>query len=280
MSDAGANRGLAEAVPAPADLADTAADIARSAGEMIVEGHRQRHKTREKGHAHNLVTEVDEAVEAFIVQQLERSFPDHAVIAEEGGSSAGTGTTWYVDPLDGTNNFAHGVPVFAVSLAAVDAEGPVAGVTLDPLRGELFKAVRGGGAFLNGQRLSVSDRRTLDRSLVATGFPYDKGSNPDNNLAEFVAVTPWVRGIRRLGSAALDLAYVAAGRFEAYWERGTRAWDVAAGILMVLEAGGHVTDLAGRPPTIDGGRFVASNGHIHPELVALLTAARSDAGVG
>jgi myo-inositol-1(or 4)-monophosphatase len=177
---------------------------------------------------------------------------------------------WVVDPLDGTNNFAHGFPVFAVSLAAIRGDEVLAGATYDPLRDELFAARRGGGATLNGRPIRVSARERLATSLVATGFPYDKATNPDNNIAQFAAVTPLVRGIRRAGSAALDLAYVAAGRLEAYWERGTNAWDVAAGILLVREAGGRVTDYEGGPPRLEGGRFVASNGPVHDQLLEVL----------
>jgi myo-inositol-1(or 4)-monophosphatase len=180
-----------------------------------------------------------------------------------------------VDPLDGTNNFAHGFPLFAVNLAAMQGNAILVGVTYDPLRDELFTAVRGGGAFLDGRPIHVSLRATLDEALVATGFPYDKATNPDNNLPQFVAVAPHVRGIRRGGSAALDLAYVAAGRLEAYWERGTYAWDVAPGILLVEEAGGRVTDYDGGEAVADGGRFIASNGRVHAELMARLHQART-----
>ncbi len=242
----------------------------------MAEGFGVAHNERQKGHAHNLVTEADTASEALILRRLLEAFPSHGIVAEEGGAggSDGAAVVWYVDPLDGTNNFAHGFPVFCVSMAAVEGGEVLCGVSYDPLRNELFRAARGQGAYLGDRRLEVSGRRLLAESLVATGFPYDKGSAADNNLAEFAAVMPRVRGIRRPGSAALDLAYVAAGRLDAYWEHGTRPWDVAAGILLVREAGGRVTDLAGRPPRIDGGRFVASNGVIHDELVTTLSGAR------
>lgn len=255
-----------------------AADIAREAGALVAAGFANRHSEVHKGDPHNLVTETDHASEALIVAALARRFPDHAVRAEEGRGHAGDGgVEWVVDPLDGTNNFAHGLPIFCVSLAALRGGEVVVGVTYDPLRDELFAARRGGGARLNGRRIAVSQRATLAESIVVTGFPYDKRTNPDNNLAQFVAVTPHVRGIRRLGSAALDLAYVAAGRMEAYWERGTHAWDVAAGVLLVTEAGGRVTDYAGGPAQIDGGRFVASNGQIHDALLARLGEAAAPA---
>jgi myo-inositol-1(or 4)-monophosphatase len=262
----------------PEGFAAAAETIAREAGALVARRFHDAHDERTKGHAHNLVTEVDVAAEALIVQRLLDAFPDHSVIAEE-GTEADRGTiTWYVDPLDGTNNFAHGLPIFSVSLAATRGNQILAGVTFDPLRDELYRAAAGSGAWLNGQRLHVSERGALEESIVATGFPYDKGANPDNNLGPFVAVTPRVRGIRRMGSAAIDLAYVAAGRLEAYWERGTRAWDVAAGILLVREAGGRVTDYAGSEPRVDGGRFVASNALVHEELLRVLRSAPVSAG--
>jgi myo-inositol-1(or 4)-monophosphatase len=280
--------------------------IAREAGALVASHFDTVHDEAQKGHAHNLVTEADRASEALIVPALAARFPDHRVRAEEGGCFDGGGSSpsndhatgvpiqpelrdpgssprsqaasglqieWVVDPLDGTNNFAHGLPIFSVSLAAMAGAKVLVGVTYDPTRDELFTATLGGGAFLNGRRLSVSSRPKLSASIIATGFPYDKESNPHNNVPQFAMVTPQVRGIRRLGSAALDLAYVAAGRMEAYWERGTQAWDVAAGVLMVQEAGGRVTDYDGRPAHVDGGCFVASNGHVHEALRAAFGAA-------
>jgi len=264
-------------------LLEDAVTIARLAGALVLARFAEGHTETHKGHAHNLVTETDHASEALIVEALAERYPEHAIRAEEGRGAAGSGThppiTWVVDPLDGTNNFAHGIPIFAVNLAAMRGDDVVVGVTFDPLRDELFTARRGGGAWLDGRRLAVSNRATLDEAIVATGFPYDKATNPDNNLREFVAVVPHVRGVRRLGSAALDLAYVAAGRLDAYWEHGTYAWDVAAGVLMVAEAGGRVTDYAGGPAHIDGGRFVASNGRIHAPLMRLLHEATEMAAV-
>jgi myo-inositol-1(or 4)-monophosphatase len=251
-----------------------AVDIARQAGALVAEGHRHARVEMTKDSEFNVVTDTDHASEALIVRALAERFPSHGVVVEEGSASTGDGITWVVDPLDGTNNFAHGYPMFAVNLAAVLGDTILVGVTYDPLRDELFTAQRGAGAALNGQPLHVSPRARLGESLVATGFPYDKATNPDNNLPQFVSVVPHVRGVRRSGSAALDLAYVAAGRLDAYWERGTNAWDVAPGILMVQEAGGLVTDYDGSPPHVDGGRFVASNGRIHAALMAQLRADR------
>jgi len=249
---------------------DAAAEIAVRAGRLLGETFAGVHEEDCKGHEGNLVTEADRASEALIVSLLRERFPAHAVRAEEGGGGGSHPVTWLVDPLDGTNNFAHAFPVFAVTIAAAHGDLVLAGVTYDPLRDELFAARLGGGATLNGRRLAVSTRDRLSAALVATGFPYDKGTNPDNNLAQFCAVTPLVRGVRRCGSAALDLAYVAAGRLDAYWERGTAAWDVAAGLLLVQEAGGRVTDYDGAAARLDGGRFVASNDRIHDPLLERL----------
>jgi myo-inositol-1(or 4)-monophosphatase len=261
------------------EIAEVAIQIARDAGELLVTRFGARHDETAKGHAHNLVTEADQMSEALIDGALAARLPGHAVVAEERGGQVGAGITWWVDPLDGTNNYAHGYPVFAVNLAASIGDQVLVGVTYDPIRDELFSAVQGQGAWLNGVRLTVSARDSLLEALVATGFPYDKATNRDNNLAEFTRVTPLVRGMRRSGSAALDLAYVAAGRLDAYWEHGTRPWDVAAGVLLINEAGGTVTDLAGGAPRLDGGRFVASNGRIHAELLTVIGAARAEAGL-
>jgi myo-inositol-1(or 4)-monophosphatase len=248
----------------------TAAGVARDAGSLVAERYTLAHHEDQKGHAHNLVTETDHASEELIVAALTKAFPNHGITAEEGRGRGERHITWVVDPLDGTNNFAHGFPMFCISMAAMRGNEVLVGVTYDPLRDELFTARRDGGATMNGRTIHVSSRRTLAESLVATGFPYDKSTNQDNNLAQFVAVAPRVRGIRRAGSAALDLAYVAIGRLDAYWEHGTKAWDVATGVLLVMEAGGRVTDYENRPPRIDGGRFVASNGLIHEELLSRL----------
>lgn len=257
--------------------------IAREAGALLAARYRAAEAeglgtaARHKEHAHNLVTQTDLDSEALIVAALERDFPGHRLRAEEGGDggTADAGAPlWLIDPLDGTNNFAHGIGVFAVNLALTWGEELLLGLTYDPLRDELFRARRGGGAWLGGRRLAVSGRATLEESVVATGFPYDKAQNPDNNLAQFAAVMPRVRGIRRMGSAALDLAYVAAGRFDGYWERGIQAWDVAAGILLVREAGGLVTDPEGAPMRWNGGRIVATNGALHPHLLDCLASGR------
>lgn len=249
--------------------------IAREAGAIVLAHYERGVAVDHKGDEGNLVTDADRASEAFIVDALRRRFPDHGIVAEEGGGTTGGAITWLVDPLDGTNNFAHGFPVFAVTLAAV-ADGVVlAGATFDPLRDELYSVHRGGGATLNGRPLRVSRVARLSAALVGTGFAYDKATTVDNNLAEVVTLVPRVRGLRRAGACALDLAWVAAGRLDAFWERGPQAWDMAAGCLMVAEAGGRVTGYDGAPHNLDGGRVVASNGTLHPALLERLAAARA-----
>ncbi len=244
--------------------------LARRAGAILREGFAHSHTVSDKG-GRELVTEVDLASESLIVAALRERFPDHAIEAEEGSGREGNGPyRWLVDPLDGTNNYAHGYPHFGLSLALWEGESPLLGVVYDPLRDECFHALRGQGAFLNGRPIHVSAQEHLAASLVSTGFPYGKAGRPDNNLAEFCRVVPYVQGIRRSGVAALDLCYVAAGRQEAHWELGLKPWDIAAGGLLVLEAGGLVTGAGGRPWALRGDRLVASNGRVHQALLDLL----------
>jgi myo-inositol-1(or 4)-monophosphatase len=219
----------------------------------------------------NLVTEVDRESERLIVEHLLAVYPDHGIIAEEGEYPPGSSPfRWIIDPLDGTTNYAHGFPWFCVSIA-LETEGEmVAGVIYNPMHGELFTATSGGGAFLNGSRLCVSGRSPLQNALLGTGFPYDCASDPANNFANFIAFQKSARGIRRAGAAALDLAYVAAGRLDGFWELKLKPWDVAAGVLLVREAGGTVTTFDGSAYDIFNGCIVASNGQVHGEMTALL----------
>lgn len=244
--------------------------LARRAGALLRENFAESHREMYKG-AVEMVTEMDTASEQMIVTAIREHLPTHAIEAEEGfGKEEPSGYRWFVDPLDGTHNYAHGYPHFAVSLALYMGEQALLGVVHDPLRNEFFWATHGGGAFLNGRRLHVSSRAPLVDSLVSTGFPYDKATQSDNNVAEFSRVAPRVSGIRRSGSAALDLCYVAAGRQEAHWELGLKAWDIAAGCLLVVEAGGQVTGPGGQPWSVRNPQIVASNGQIHDELLQVL----------
>lgn len=224
----------------------------------------------------NLVTEVDKESERLIVEHLRSRFPGHDIVAEEGDyPQGGSPFRWIIDPVDGTTNYAHGYPWFCSSIG-LELDGElVAGVIYNPVYDELFTATKGGGAYLNGSRLSVSTRTPLKNSLLGTGFPYDCATDPANNFANFIAFQKMARGIRRAGAAALDLAYVAAGRLDGFWELKLKAWDVAAGVLMVREAGGVVTTFDGSSYDIFNDRIVASNGLIHDEMVAMLASVAS-----
>ena len=218
----------------------------------------------------DLVTDADRASEEAVLRALRERVPRAAVLAEESGASGGGGAggvRFLVDPLDGTTNYAHGLPQFAVNVAAADASGLVAAATYDPIRDELFTAARGEGAFLGGQRLRPSGRSEVGSALLVTGFPYDIHQHHEVPLRLFGAFVRRARGVRRLGSAALDLAYVAAGRLDGFWEQGLKPWDIAAGILIAREAGARVTDLRGGDAMLETGDIVAASpGLVGPML--------------
>ncbi len=236
---------------------------AARAGADIVKAHfGQPHETRYKG-KFDPVTEVDEASEAAILAVLRDARPSDGVMAEESGGTVHSGRHWIVDPLDGTVNFVHGLPHVSVSVALYDGDRGLVGVVYDPLRDELFSAVERGGARLNGHIISVSTVDRLDKAVVGTGFPYDHDVHADPLSVVVREMLREVNGIRRLGSAALDLAWVASGRYDAYWELGIAPWDGAAGIILVREAGGTVTDPFGQPTTPSMGLVVSSNALVH-----------------
>ena len=244
--------------------------LAREAGALLRARLSDVHEISQKAGS-ELVTEVDTASERLIVDALQDRFPGHAIEAEEGmGQKRVSPYCWFVDPLDGTNNYAHGYPHFCVSLGLWYEAAPLLGVVCDPLREECFWAARGQGAFLDGRPIHVSTRDVLSASLVSTGFPYDKASRLDNNLAEFARLALLVQGIRRSGVAALDLCYVAAGRQEAHWEYGLKPWDMAAGVLVAQEAGARLSGPGGRPWDLRQGQLVVSNGLVHEELIERL----------
>jgi myo-inositol-1(or 4)-monophosphatase len=248
-----------------------AVEVARAAGDLLRRELTGPRRIEFKGSPTNLVTEMDARAEALIVDRLLGEFPDDAVLAEERGVQAGRSERrWIIDPVDGTTNYAHGLPLYCVSIALEVAGRVELGVAYDPSHDELFVAERGAGAFCNDARLSVSSAATLERSLLATGFPYDVRSNPDNNVKEYAGFSMRAQGVRRLGSAVLYLAWVAAGRFDGYWELRLGPWDVAAAGLMVEEAGGRLTSLAGGPIELERPTVVASNGRIHDEMLAVL----------
>jgi myo-inositol-1(or 4)-monophosphatase len=252
-------------------MLDWTIDLAYRAGALLRAGLERARQIELKSEA-EVVTDVDRASEALIVAAIRAQFPDHRVVAEEGGGVEGSSRyTWLIDPLDGTNNYAHAFPFFSVSLALLEDDQPLLGVVYDPLRDELFAAQRGGGARCNGRLLAVSRVERLGAALLTTGFPYNRFSESDNNLREFGRLLLRAQDVRRPGSAALDLAYVAAGRSEGHWELGLHPWDVAAGALLVTEAGGSVTGWQGQPWLPWDARMVASNGgRLHAELLAAL----------
>jgi myo-inositol-1(or 4)-monophosphatase len=261
---------------------ELAVRLARRAGALQRERHESELRIETKSSAVDLVTDVDRACEEAIVAGIRRERPGDAIVAEEGSgfAPAGAAWRWVIDPLDGTTNYAHGYPCFCVSIGVEDAGGPAVGVVYNPLLDELYHAVRGGGAFRNGRPIRVSDQAELPRSLLATGFAYDRREQPSPNLAHFAAFLRRAQAVRRDGSAALDLAAVACGRFDGYWELQLRPWDVAAGGLLVLEAGGRLTDVAGRPGAWSGDEVVASNGRIHDAMLAVLRESAPAAGEG
>jgi myo-inositol-1(or 4)-monophosphatase len=257
-----------------------AAEIARAAGAML-RGHFESGVATEYKGDVDLVTVADRASEKYIVEQLQKAFPEHGIFGEEGARfGLDREYRWYVDPLDGTTNFAHGFPVFCVSMGlerrapglAADADGEmVAAVIYDPMRDELFTAEAGKGAVLNGRKMHVSKNTRLAESLVATGFPSQK-RHASPNIHFYQQFTLRSHGVRRAGSAALDLAYVAAGRIDAFWEFKLNPWDTAAGVLLVREAGGLVTHMDGGGFTLDSREVLATNGLIQEEMVALFKA--------
>ena len=245
--------------------------LAKQAGVILKNGYGRRHQIASKSHAIDLVTETDRRSEEFLLESIRRRWADHTIVAEESGEHSGNASLWYIDPLDGTVNFAHGVPIFSVSIAYAENGEVQLGVVYNPMSDECFCARRGEGAFLNGRRLHVSETAELANSLLVTGFPYDIWENPDNNLDNFARFAVRTQGVRRLGSAALDLCFVAAGRFDGYWELRLKPWDVAAGGLIAAEAGAVVTNLHGGEDYLSPPQSIlAANPALHPQMLAVL----------
>jgi myo-inositol-1(or 4)-monophosphatase len=248
----------------------TAVRAAYRGGDVLRVRYGKLTSIRKKGPS-DLVTDVDIASETEIIATIRAAYPDHAIVAEERGTHSGSGEwRWLVDPLDGTVNYAHQVPFFAVSIACAQGNEVRLGVVLNPLSGELFTAQAGGGAQLNGQPIRVSPETRVSESLLATGFPYDLRHGFEDLTARFLRCLRAARGVRRLGSAALDLCYVACGRFAGYWESGLQPWDSAAGILIVREAGGLATDFSNRPADAEAREVLATNGCIHAEMLTFM----------
>lgn len=251
------------------DFLPFACDTARAAGELLREGFGQAKQITHKGLV-DLVTEYDHRAEALILNRIRAAYPSHAIWAEESGRTAEAEYEWLVDPLDGTVNFAHGFPAFAVSLALTRARQVLVGVVYDPLRNELFAAAAGQAATLNGLPIHVSTETNLERSLLATGFPYDVRTSTRNNFAEFQRFYLHAQAVRRAGSAALDCVWVAAGRLEGYWEFWINPWDIAAGALIAHQAGGRVTTAQGDADFLGQKSILVSNGHVHDSMLTLL----------
>ena len=270
------------------DRLQLAIELARRAGGLLLEGQGTRLRVSKKG-ATDLVTDYDLKSERMLVAGIRSAYPDDAIMAEEGTGSDSLGGDpgqalgsepgqagapehlWLVDPLDGTTNYAHGVPFYSVSIGLMARGRLVFGVVYDPNRDELFHASEGRGAWLGDRPLQVSETRVLEDSLLVTGFPYDIRTNPNNNLDHFSDFAVRTRAVRRLGSAALDLAYVAAGRFEGYWELRLNPWDWAAGVLLTREAGGMVTTFSGDDKVLGGDEtLLATNRLVHEQMMALL----------
>jgi myo-inositol-1(or 4)-monophosphatase len=249
--------------PSLADLED----LARQAGSILRGAYQKEHQVDYKG-VIDLVTEVDHESESFILGEIQRRFPAHHILAEESGGSRGVEHQWYIDPLDGTVNYAHHIPIFCVSIAYAAKGGVSLAAVYDPMRDEMFSAARTQGANLNGRRLHVSNTNELQRSLLVTGFPYDAWNTKFDNFDNFVKFSKLTQGVRRLGSAALELCYVAAGRFDGLWELGLSPWDVAAGGLVCTEAGGRVTNTSGGEDYISSPQSIlASTPGIHAGML-------------
>jgi myo-inositol-1(or 4)-monophosphatase len=249
-------------------LLNIATEAAKSGGKVLEQFWGKLISIQKKEFTWDLVTEADKKSEEAIIKILKTEFPDHSILAEESGlhSIEGTDYAWVVDPLDGTTNYTHQYPMVSVSIGLIHQEKPIVGVVYNPIHKELFQAAEGRGTKLNGNKIFVSKNEDLSHSLLATGFAYDRRDTIDNNYTEFCHITHLSQGVRRGGSAALDLAYVAAGRLDGFWERGLKPWDTCAGIVLIQEAGGKVTSYEGGPLILESGRILATNGIIHDIL--------------
>jgi myo-inositol-1(or 4)-monophosphatase len=263
--------------PDPRELRDFAVELATAAGAILREGYGRAHAPERKGRI-DLVTEYDRRSERLVLEGIRRRYPRHAVLAEESGAHAGgpadapDAVRWVVDPLDGTTNFTHNYPFFSVSIAAEIGGRLAAGAVHDPVRGEMFAAATGHGATLDGRAIRVSDVARVDDALLVTGFPYDVREHPERSLPLFEAFLVRAQAIRRDGSAALNLAYLACGRFDGFWELSLSPWDMAAGALLVREAGGLVTGYDGGEFRLDGRQILATNATLHEEMRTIIAA--------
>lgn len=248
----------------------TAAAAAKEAGRALKQNLGKNHIIEMKG-ALDIVTEMDMYVEDLIIKKLKHTFPDHGILTEESDEQkASSGYRWIIDPLDGTTNYAHAYPVFCVSIALEKDNGVILGVVYNPMLDELFTSEKGCGAYLNDKKIQVSKVKDLNTSLLATGFPYDIRTSSNNNISHFSNFAVRVQAIRRAGSAALDLCYIACGRFDGFWELKLKPWDIAAASLIIQEAGGTLSDFKGSPFSIHSPETLASNGLIHKQMLEVL----------
>jgi myo-inositol-1(or 4)-monophosphatase len=253
------------------DILQTTEAIARKAGTVLREGYGNVHHIQHKG-VIDLVTEFDKRSEDIVISSIQQNFPDHAILAEESGHHKTISEyQWVVDPLDGTTNFAHGIPVFSVSIGLLRNNSPIVGVVYDPLRNEMFSAEVGQGATLNNNPIYVSSQSDLAEAILSTGFPYDIRTSPRNNLAQFAQFQLRTQSVRHLGSAALDCAWTAMGRLDGYWEFGVKPWDVAAGALIVCEAGGRVSSVDRDEDFLSRDSILVSNSLLHEQMLRVLS---------
>ena len=252
-------------------MIDQVIKIAKVAGEIVREGFDQNFSIEYKTNSSNLVTEIDKKSEARIKEFIKKEFPTHGILAEEsGGSNTDAEYVWVVDPLDGTTNFAHHFPIFSVSIGLQKNGKTICGVVNYVMQNDIYSAELGSGAFKNGNKIAVNPNDNLRTSLLVTGFPYDIDENPSNALQIFTEMVKVSRGMRRLGSAAIDFCYVASGIFEGFWEVHLHPWDICAGQLIVEEAGGKLTDFDGNPLTIHSKQILCSNGKIHDQMLEVI----------
>jgi myo-inositol-1(or 4)-monophosphatase len=255
-------------------MVNIAVRAARNAGNVIVRALNQVDLlTVTEKSQNDFVSEVDNRAEQEIIRTIQKAYPDHAILAEESGSQGDNEFQWIIDPLDGTTNFLHGFPQFAVSIAVTYRGKPEHAVVFDPMRQEIFSASRGRGAQVNDRRMRVSKRPSLKGALLGTGIPYRDDQDLDTYLKTLRALIPGTAGVRRPGSAALDLAYVAASRLDGFWEFGLKPWDMAGGVLLIQEAGGIVTDFKGTTDFFESGNVVAGNLKIHEEMLKIIQSA-------
>jgi myo-inositol-1(or 4)-monophosphatase len=246
-------------------------EIAKEAGQVVRDGFGKNLDIEFKTNESNLVTQIDKASEKKIIDFVHKEFPSHGILAEESGASNDPSEyLWVIDPLDGTTNFAHGFPIFSVSIGVQKNGITVAGVVYDVMRDTIYSAESGGGAYSNNKKINVSPNDKLQRALLVTGFPYNIAENPENAFERFISLTKASRGMRRLGSAAIDFCYVANGVFDGFWEVYLHPWDICAGKLILEEAGGIVSDFKGEPIDIFSNKILASNKHIHDQMLEVI----------